>query len=192
MDQANGKLGYGMTRESDDDKESELQHALTQVARLSVADQYGPLIELCTELIGRFPEEPTLYYERGQARQVLGLPRPALDDMSKAVERKPKEIKFLFFRGLWSLELGVAYTTAVLDFTTIIELEDASDPSGFCEPARLSRALAHLSLGQFDLAERDLDHLESEDRADDEMWVGRKCWTVAEMRELVAQRRRPS
>jgi len=112
--------------------------------------------------------------------------------MIKAVERKPKEVKVLFFRGLWSLELGAYYTTAVEDFTTIIELEDASDPSSFCENARLLRALAHLSLGQFDLAERDLDHLESDDEADDEFGVGRKCWTTEEMRELVAQRRRPS
>lgn len=178
--------GYDMTRESDDDKESELQHALAQVQRLSVANNFGPLIELCTELIGRFPEEPTLYYERGQARYVLGLQRPALDDMIKAVERKPREPKFLFFRGFWSFELGDP-TTAVLDFTAIIELE-----SDFCDDARFLRAAAHLSLSQFDLAERDLDQLESEDEADDEMWVGRRCWTAAEMRELVAQRRRPS
>ena len=197
--------GYDMTRKSDDDKKSELQHALAQVERLTsraahsaapssaagFAAKYGPLIELCTDLIGRFPEEATLYYERGQARCVLGLQRPALDDMSKAVERNPKDPKFLFFRGLWSFELGDP-TTAVRDFTAIIELETESDRSGYCENARFLRAAAHLSLGQFDLAERDLDHLESDDEADDEFWVGRRCWTTVEMRELVAQRRRPS
>src|SRR5262245_26175219 len=74
-----------MTRESDDDKESELQHALGQVELLTsraahsgapssaagFAAKYGPLIELCTKLIGRFPEEATLYYDRGQASCVF-------------------------------------------------------------------------------------------------------------------------
>lgn len=97
-----------------DDDDIELQHALAQVQRLSVADEYEKLIELCTALIERFPKEPLLYYERGQAQNVLGLQRAALDDMNEAVERKPNDTRFLFFRGLWSLDHD-DYTTSVGD-----------------------------------------------------------------------------
>jgi hypothetical protein len=110
--------------------------------------------------------------------------------MTKAVERKPDEVRFAWFRGLWSLELGDP-TTAVQDCTTVIELENESDPSGYWEAALQLRALARLLLGQFDLAQRDLDILESEDEEEDEMWVGPRSWTPTQMRQLIAQRRRP-
>jgi lipoprotein NlpI len=179
-----------MTRRSDDDNGSELQDALARVEQLYVAGDYEGRIALCTELIEQFPMEPMPYYERGQAQNVLGLQRAALDDMTKAVERKPDEVRFAWFRGLWSLELGDP-TTAVQDCTTVIELENESDPSGYWEAALQLRALARLLLGQFDLAQRDLDILESEDEEEDEMWVGPRSWTPTQMRQLIAQRRRP-
>lgn len=176
--------------QSDDDKESEVQSALAQIGRLITAGEQERIIELCTALIERFPTEPTPYYERAQAQNVLGLQRAALDDITKAVERQPKEARFVFFRGLWSLELG-DYTTAVLDLTTVIELENALDPSGYCDAARFVRALAYILRGQFELAQRDLDNLESEDESEDDMWVRGRIWTAAQMRQLVASRRRP-
>jgi lipoprotein NlpI len=176
--------------QSDDDNESEAQGALAQVERLSAAGEREKVIELCTALMERLPTEPMLYYERAQAQKVLGRHRAALDDINKAVERQPKGILFVFFRGLWSLEVGDC-ATAVLDFTTVIELENVSDPSGFCDSAQLARALAYIFLGQFDLAQRDLDNRESVDESVDDMWARGRTWTAAQMRQLVAKRRRP-
>lgn len=156
--------------------------------RLFDAREHERAIELCTALIERFPTEPMPYYERAQARYMLRRQRAALDDLYAAVERLPNDVRFLFFRGLWTLELG-NHEPAVLDLTTIIELENASDPSGFGDTARFLRALAYISLGQFDLAQRDLDNLEDDD--EDEMMVAGRLWTRAQMRQLVAKRRRP-
>lgn len=179
---------YDMAQSDDD--ESEVQGALAQVERLSEARDREGLIGLCTALIERFPTEPRLYYERAQAQKILGQHRSALDDINNAVELRPQEILFVFFRGLWSLDLG-DYTTAVLDLTTVIELENVSDPSGFCDSARLTRALAYIFLGQFELAQRDLDGRQSEDEAEDDMWARGRIWTAAQMRQLVAKRHRP-
>jgi lipoprotein NlpI len=187
--------------ESDDDNVSEMHGVLVQIERLFDARKYESVIELCAALIERFPTEPMPYYERAQAHNLLGyqraqarnslrLQRAALDDINRALERRPKDVRFMFFRGLWSLELG-DYSTAVLDLTTIVELEDVSDPSGFCDTARFVRALAYIVLGQFDLALGDLDNLEEMDEDEDDMMIARKIWTRAQLRQLAEKRRRP-
>ena len=73
------------------------------------------------------------YYKRAQAHLEIGRVSSALDDLKSAINIAPTNTKYLYLRGLVSLESG-EFQRALLDFDSAISITNN------CGPQTISRA----------------------------------------------------
>jgi tetratricopeptide (TPR) repeat protein len=166
--------------------EPALEFELERLEHLFSNGQRTEVIQVCTDLLRHFPEEGRLYYQRAQARRILGDKVAALDDITRAREKMPGEPAVPFFRGLWCLELGT-YAEGVRELGHAIALDEDLQSSYYASDARFLRALGHALLGEFELATQDLTGLSP----DASFYVAGKLWTLSALAACAANRRRP-
>lgn len=176
-----------MDHDEDDDNESiEFDAALHRLDTLARGGRTSERVALCTELIARFPREVEPYYERAHARASLGDVAGAILDLSQAIASSPHEPALFYFRALWTIESG-SYAAGTLDLATAIEKDRKAHSTAYAEKARFLCSVAYLLDGQFERAEQELQRLTH----DMSLAVAGTVWTSGQLREHIANRRRP-
>lgn len=157
---------------------------MAEVQSLTSARRYGEARALCTTTMERFPAHPDAYFRRAMIQNILKDPQSAIDDVSRAIELRSDEPAYLFFRGLWRVELG-ANVDAIMDLSEAIQVEVAVRSSYYVESARLALAIAYLRNGDVDQALNSISALP--DNAG--VYVAKRLWSTSMLKEEIARRR---
>lgn len=157
---------------------------MAEVGRLASSRKYGEARALCTAMMERFPKHADLYFRRGMIQHVLKELKAAIDDLSHAIELRNDEPAYVFFRGLWRLELGVN-DDAIVDLSEAIRLEEGLDSSYYVDSARLARAVAYMLSGNVDQALNSVSGLPN----DAGVHVAKRVWSTSMLKEEISRRR---
>lgn len=88
--------------------------------KLAEAVYHHPMIEAYTQALKGDPQNPGLYFQRGQALLQIDAPDLAKLDLQKAMTLKPNELKYYYALGQVFLDLEQA-DSAILFLTPIVE-----------------------------------------------------------------------
>ncbi len=95
----------------------------------------------CTTLIARYPSNPQLYYDRGNAYLGRGDDEQAIEDYSQAIALRPTLFQAFNNRGNAYMNLG-QYDKAIHDYTKALDLKsDLTEASDNREIAYLRKTL---------------------------------------------------
>lgn len=137
-----------MVSESDAE---DLSAQIEVVRRLSATQRKLEAINLCSDLILRFPARFEPYFYRALSKNSVGDGAGAIADISQAIALNPGEPASLYFRGRWRIDAGI-YGDAISDLKSAIAAEEACGATYYGDSARLLVAIAEFLAGNLTAA----------------------------------------
>lgn len=134
------------------------EQLLEEIEKLSEQQLLTAALNKCNELLKLFPSNCSGYRKRSHINARMGKYDAAISDRDHVIVASNARASDFFFRGIWHLRQGKP-SSAVSDFTKVIEVESKDSPSYYTESAYYYRALAHLRLHSYSNALEDCRQL---------------------------------